>query len=185
MMLIDSYAMWFAIDYRSARKRPTLAEQWLDDPEMPAALKQLMQAIVSQGPSLYRVDADRSADRGEVDRDTDRGERAERRERERAERRERTQRERERREEGERGERGEDKVDLEAMRTALLAAVAAGEITEDQAEERMADLRRHLIGQIEAALQADKITREEAREKVEAIHAMTRLGDDEDPRRRR
>lgn len=56
LMVIDSYALWFTFDYRSSRKRPTLAEQWLAESNMPAALTQLMQAIIAQAPSLYRVE---------------------------------------------------------------------------------------------------------------------------------
>jgi len=55
-MVVDSYAHWFAIHYRSARNRQTLAEQWLDDVDLPVALKQLIEAAVAHGPSLYRVD---------------------------------------------------------------------------------------------------------------------------------
>lgn len=56
LMIIDSYAMWFALDYRSARKRPNLAEQWLDDPTLPASIKCLIRSIIAQGPGLYRVE---------------------------------------------------------------------------------------------------------------------------------
>jgi len=55
-MIVDSYAHWFAVSYRSARNRPTLAEQWLDDPEAPAPFTQLLESVIATGPSLYRVD---------------------------------------------------------------------------------------------------------------------------------
>lgn len=55
-MIIDSYAMWFALDYRSARKRPTLAEHWLDDRKLPASIKCLIRSIVAHAPGLYRVE---------------------------------------------------------------------------------------------------------------------------------
>ncbi len=55
-MVVDSYAMWFVVDYRSARNRPTLAEQWLEgEPAMPGAVRELLKAVAAQGPSLYRV----------------------------------------------------------------------------------------------------------------------------------
>jgi len=55
LMVVDSYAHWFAIHYRSARNRPTLAEQWLKNPELPKALYLLIEAAAAHGPSLYRV----------------------------------------------------------------------------------------------------------------------------------
>lgn len=55
-MIIDSYALWFTFDYRSTRNRPTLAEQWLDDPSVPDVIKPLITAIQSQSPGLYRVE---------------------------------------------------------------------------------------------------------------------------------
>lgn len=55
-MIVDSYALWFTFDYRSARNRPTLAEQWLGDPSVPDVIKPLIQAIQAQGPGLYRVE---------------------------------------------------------------------------------------------------------------------------------
>lgn len=61
LMAIDSYAMWFATRYHSSRKRPTLAENWLDDPDTPRPVKHLLRAILGQAPSIYRL--------GEVDED--------------------------------------------------------------------------------------------------------------------
>jgi len=55
-MIVDSYALWFTFDYRSARNRPTLAEQWLDDPSVPDVIKPLITAIQAQSPGLYRVE---------------------------------------------------------------------------------------------------------------------------------
>ena len=65
LMIIDSYAHWFATSYRSSRNRPTLAEQWLDDPQTPDALKVLLKAILAHGPSLYRV-SDANEDEGKL-----------------------------------------------------------------------------------------------------------------------
>ncbi len=62
LMIVDSYAHWFATSYRSARNRPTLAEQWLDEPYTPDAVKILLRSVIAQGPSLYRVtEADEDA----------------------------------------------------------------------------------------------------------------------------
>ncbi len=55
-MIMGSYAHWFTTSYRSARNRPSLAEQWLDDPHVSEAVKTLLRAILSQGPSIYRID---------------------------------------------------------------------------------------------------------------------------------
>ena len=61
-MIVDSYAHWFAISYRSSRNRPTLAESWLTRPEIPEAVKALLQSVIERGPSIYRI--------GDVDEDT-------------------------------------------------------------------------------------------------------------------
>ncbi len=62
LMIVDSYAHWFAISYRSSRNRPTLAENWLTSPEIPEAVKALLQSVIERGPSIYRI--------GDVDEDT-------------------------------------------------------------------------------------------------------------------
>ncbi len=65
LMVIDSYAQWFATSYRSARNRPTLAEQWLDDVDVPAAVKVLLRSILESAPTIYRVD-DADEDTGKI-----------------------------------------------------------------------------------------------------------------------
>lgn len=55
LMIVDSYAFWFSMHYRSTRKRPTRAETWLEDPEFPEPVKALIRLAMEQGPSLYRV----------------------------------------------------------------------------------------------------------------------------------
>jgi hypothetical protein len=57
LMIVDSYAHWFATSYRSANRQPTLAQQWLDDPSVPHAVKTLLHAVLAQGPSIYRIDS--------------------------------------------------------------------------------------------------------------------------------
>lgn len=56
LMVVDSYAFWFAACYRSARTRETLCEQWLDADTTPAAVKVLVGALLGGAPSLYRVE---------------------------------------------------------------------------------------------------------------------------------
>jgi hypothetical protein len=65
LMVIDSYAQWFAISYRSTRSKPTLAEQWLNDPSVPIAVKTLLSAVLAQAPSIYRID-DVDEDTGKI-----------------------------------------------------------------------------------------------------------------------
>jgi len=131
-------------------------------------------------------DGERESDRREREgeRETDRRERdvaperRERQERERAERRERREREAER-ERDERGEarQGEDKVDLAAYAGRVRSAFASGEMDADEARRHMDGLRERMVHEVELALEAEKITRDEAREKVAAIREMTQLPD--------
>jgi len=56
VLCIDSYAHWFAISYRTTRKQPTLAEQWLADAETAEPVKVLVKSMIATGPSIYRVE---------------------------------------------------------------------------------------------------------------------------------
>lgn len=58
LMVVDSYALWFTVSYRSARNRPTLAERWLKDQSqpLPGAVRELLEAVIAHGPSIYRVE---------------------------------------------------------------------------------------------------------------------------------
>lgn len=127
---------------------------------------------------------ERESDRREREgeRETDRRERdvaperRERQDRERAERRERRDREAERdRDERDEARQGEDKVDLAAYAGRVRSAFASGEMDADEARRHMDGLRERMVHEVELALEAEKITRDEAREKVAAIHEMTQL----------
>jgi beta-lactamase regulating signal transducer with metallopeptidase domain len=84
----------------------------------------------------------------------------------------RARREQERRDHA---ERDAEKPDPHAQAERVRGAYASGALSADAAEEYLSAIREELIHQVELALEAGKITRDEAREKVAAIRAMTRL----------
>ncbi len=84
----------------------------------------------------------------------------------------RVRREQERRDNA---ERDAEKPDPHAQAERVRGAYASGALSADAAEDYLSAIREELIHQVELALEAGKITRDEAREKVAAIRAMTRL----------